>query len=61
MIKDLENEKFKIVIVKDLSRFGRDYIESGKYLQPIISRIIYALANKIMLRDVKQSADIQHI
>lgn len=35
MIKDLENGKFKIIIVKDLSRFGRDYIESGKYLQKI--------------------------
>ena len=35
MIKDLEGGKFKTIIVKDLSRFGRDYIESGKYLQKI--------------------------
>lgn len=35
MIKDLNAGKFKIIIVKDLSRFGRDYIESGKYLQKI--------------------------
>jgi site-specific recombinase len=35
MITDLENGKFKTIIVKDLSRFGRDYIESGKYLQKI--------------------------
>ncbi|MGG7163412.1 recombinase family protein [Clostridium ihumii] len=35
MIEELENGKFKIIIVKDLSRFGRDYIESGKYLQKI--------------------------
>lgn len=35
MIHDLEEKKFKTIIVKDLSRFGRDYIESGKYLQKI--------------------------
>ena len=35
MIQDLEDKKFKTIIVKDLSRFGRDYIESGKYLQKI--------------------------
>lgn len=35
MIKELENKSFNTIIVKDLSRFGRDYIESGKYLQKI--------------------------
>lgn len=35
MIDDLNKKKFNIIIVKDLSRFGRDYIESGKYLQKI--------------------------
>ena len=35
MIADLKGGKFKTIIVKDLSRFGRDYIESGKYLQKI--------------------------
>ena len=35
MINDLNKGKFNIIIVKDLSRFGRDYIESGKYLQKI--------------------------
>lgn len=35
MIEDLNKGKFNIIIVKDLSRFGRDYIESGKYLQKI--------------------------
>ena len=35
MIRDLENGLFNTIIVKDLSRFGRDYIESGKYLQKV--------------------------
>ena len=35
MIDDLNKGKFNIIIVKDLSRFGRDYIESGKYLQKV--------------------------
>jgi len=35
MTKDLDKGLVKTVIVKDLSRFGRDYIESGKYLQKI--------------------------
>lgn len=35
MMIELENKSFNTIIVKDLSRFGRDYIESGKYLQKV--------------------------
>ncbi len=35
MIRDIEAGKVNLVIVKDLSRFGRDYIESGRYLQKV--------------------------
>ena len=35
MIGDIEAGKVNCVIVKDLSRFGRDYIESGRYIQKI--------------------------
>lgn len=35
MIKDAYNKEFDTIIVKDLSRFGRDYIEAGKYIQRI--------------------------
>lgn len=35
MINDIEAGKINCVIVKDLSRFGRDYIESGRYIQKI--------------------------
>ncbi|MFH6719945.1 recombinase family protein [Streptococcus suis] len=35
MIKDAYDKKFDTIIVKDLSRFGRDYIEAGKFMQRI--------------------------
>ncbi len=33
MIKDIENGKINLVITKDLSRLGRDYIETGSYVE----------------------------
>lgn len=35
MIQDIENRKINCIIVKDLSRFGRNYIETGRYLERI--------------------------
>jgi len=35
MIKDITNEKINTVIVKDLSRLGRNYIEVGNYLEQV--------------------------
>ena len=35
MISDAYDKEFDTIIVKDLSRFGRDYIEAGKYIQRI--------------------------
>ena len=32
MMYDVSNEKIDCIIVKDLSRFGREHIEMGKYL-----------------------------
>lgn len=39
MISDLKAKKFNTIIVKDLSRFGRDYIESGKYIQKVFPEL----------------------
>lgn len=33
MIADIESGKVNCVVVKDLSRFGRDYIDTGRYLE----------------------------
>ena len=33
MIADIESGKFGCVITKDLSRFGRNYIKAGNYIE----------------------------
>ena len=33
MIEDIENEKINMVITKDLSRLGRDYVQTGLYTE----------------------------
>ena len=33
MLEDIKNKKINTIIVKDLSRFGRNYIEVGKFLE----------------------------
>ena len=35
MMEAVREKRINCIIVKDLSRFGRDYIESGKYIQKI--------------------------
>lgn len=35
LIEDIQNEKINCIIVKDLSRLGRNYIELGTYLETI--------------------------
>ncbi len=36
MMEEIREEKVNCIIVKDLSRFGRDYIQTGKYLRQIL-------------------------
>lgn len=39
MIEDIHAGKVNCVIVKDFSRFGRNYIETGKYIQVMFPRL----------------------
>lgn len=39
MIADIEAGRVNCVVVKDLSRFGRDYIETGRYLERIFPEL----------------------
>ena len=35
MMEEVKNRRINCIIVKDLSRFGRNYIEAGKYLEQV--------------------------
>lgn len=35
MLEDIDNGKINLVLTKDLSRLGRDYIETGRYIEKI--------------------------
>lgn len=35
MMEDVKNKKVNCIMVKDLSRFGRNYIETGRYLEKL--------------------------
>ncbi|MCI9083312.1 MAG: recombinase family protein [Lachnospiraceae bacterium] len=39
MISDIEEGKVNCVVVKDLSRFGRDYIDTGRYLERVFPEL----------------------
>lgn len=39
MIADIEDGKINCVVVKDLSRFGRDYIDTGRYLERVFPEL----------------------
>lgn len=36
LMEDVRNRKVNCIIVKDLSRFGRDYLETGNYIEKIL-------------------------
>ena len=40
MMDDVRNKKISCIIVKDMSRFGRDYIETGNYIETIFHFLV---------------------
>lgn len=39
LMSDIRSGKIKCLVVRDLSRFGRDYIETGTYLERVFPQI----------------------
>lgn len=35
MLEDIKNKKIDVILIKDLSRLGRNYIETGNYIEVI--------------------------
>lgn len=61
MLKRLENGEANCVIVKDMSRFGREYIQSGLYIQRIFPELgvrFIAINDGYDSIDKKQSDDL---
>lgn len=56
MLSDISAGKVNCVIVKDLSRFGRNYIEAGKYITNIFP---FLNVRFIAINDNFDTADIQ--
>ena len=52
IIDDIENKKINIVITKDLSRLGRDYIQTGCYI------LIYFPDNKVRYVALTEGIDV---
>ena len=59
MLEDIEQGRINCVIVKDLSRFGRDYIETGKYLERYFpTRGVRFIALSDNIDSMKQTYDM---
>lgn len=54
LLKDIETGKVNCIIVKDLSRFGRDYIDMGYYLER------YFPAHRVRFIAVNDRVDSEH-
>ena len=62
LLKDMKNEKINTIIVKDLSRLGRNYIEVGHYIEeffPLYNiRFIAINDNVDSFKDPKSTTNI---
>lgn len=37
MLEDIKNKKIDVILIKDLSRLGRNYIETGNFVEVVFS------------------------
>lgn len=59
MIADIEAKKVNCVVVKDLSRFGRDYIDTGRYLERIFPELgVRFISVSDNIDSIKQAYDM---
>lgn len=59
MMTDIQSGKINCVVVKDLSRFGRDYIDSGRYLERIFPELnVRFVSITDSIDSIKQSYDM---
>ena len=59
MIEDIKHGKIQCVIVKDLSRFGRNYIETGYYIETIFPQLNVRLISINDRFDSSREGDMQ--
>lgn len=60
MMQDVKTGKIDCIVVKDLSRFGRNYKETGNYLErvfPFLDVRFVAVSDQFDSSDARQSAD----
>lgn len=59
MLSDIDEKKVNCIIVKDLSRFGRDYIETGRYLERVFPELgVRFISMTEQIDSFRQSYDI---
>ena len=51
MLRDMESGRIRCVLVKDLSRFGRDYIETGRYLERWLPEHGFVILRETLLEE----------
>ena len=58
MIYDIEDNYINCIVVKDLSRIGRDYIEVGRFLKYYLRKRKIRLISIADVYDTKNDTDI---
>lgn len=59
MLQDIDDKEVNCVIVKDLSRFGRDYIDTGRYLERYFPQVgVRFISLSDGIDSVKQAYDM---